>query len=66
MNFMMLRALVPPGFDLSDLHENEGRHVAADWWEENGDAKRANVLRNGHLLEPHFPLAMICERSPST
>ena len=62
---LMLRDANPPGFDVRDLHSNEGRQVAADWWEENGDLHKAAILRHGNMLEPHFPIAIIC-RAVST
>ena len=56
--FFFLRELVPAGFSKTDLATSQGRRIVADWWEEHGDVRKAQTLREGRLLEPHFPVAM--------
>lgn len=41
----MINPLVPPGFALEDLRDQDGREIAADYWEEAGELERGSVLR---------------------
>lgn len=42
--------LVPEGWHISDL-EGEGQEVAADYWDECGEYKRAKALRTGDYID---------------
>lgn len=39
-------SLIPPGFAAKDLTTPEGRAIAADWWLEAGDERKAELLRD--------------------
>ena len=41
----MINPLVPPGFALEDLRDQDGREIAADFWEELGESGNAEILR---------------------
>ena len=40
-----LKDLVPPGFTFRDLRTRAGRRIAADWFEENSEVGKAELLR---------------------
>lgn len=37
--------LIPPLFTDADLHERDGIGIVADYWEENGECRKAEMLR---------------------